>query len=233
MVEPPLKAEAGVMAQPVVLLVGADAAGLASRLEASGYRPTLEAHPNQGPDAVLISSSHMGSIGALRAQLGAIPLLVDVQEDTIEARASCLSSGADDFWLSSQGASDLLMRLRVHLDLGRRVNVPVQLLQVADLVVNPSGRQVKRGNRSVGLTAREYQLLILLLERKGTVVSREQILRLVWDDQQGAASNVIEVYVRYLRQKLEEGGEKRLIHTVRGHGYCLSERMPNLEARNT
>ena len=106
------------------------------------------------------------------------------------------------------------------------------LVQVADLVVNPSGRQVKRGNRNVGLTAREYQLLILLLERKGTVVSREQILRLVWDDQQGAASNVIEVYVRYLRQKLEEGGEKRLIHTVRGHGYCLSERMPNLEARN-
>ena len=219
-------------AKPVVLLVGADAAGLASRLEASGYRPTLNSDPNQVPDAVLISGSHMGSIGELRAQLGAIPLLVDVQEDTIEARASCLSSGADDFWLSSQGASDLLMRLRVHLDLGRRVNVPVQLLQVADLVVNPSGRQVKRGNRSVGLTAREYQLLILLLERKGTVVSREQILRLVWDDQQGAASNVIEVYVRYLRQKLEEGGEKRLIHTVRGHGYCLSERMPNLEARN-
>jgi DNA-binding response OmpR family regulator len=221
-----------VIAKPVVLLVGADASGLASRLEASGYRPTLEANPNQGPDAVLISSSHMGSIPELRAQLGPIPMLVDVQEDTIEARASCLSSGADDFWLSSQGASDVLMRLRVHLDLGRRANVPVQLLQVADLVVNPSGRQVKRGNRSVGLTAREYQLLILLLERKGTVVSREQILRLVWDDQQGAASNVIEVYVRYLRQKLEEGGEKRLIHTVRGHGYCLSERMPNLDARN-
>ena len=217
------------MANPVVLLVGADAAGLASRLEASGYHPTLEANPSQGIDAVLISSSHMGSIGELRAQLGAIPLLVDVQEDTIEARASCLSSGADDFWLSSQGASDLLMRLRVHLDLGRRVNVPVQLLQVADLVVNPSGRQVKRGNRSVGLTAREYQLLILLLERKGTVVSREQILRSVWDDQQGAASNVIEVYVRYLRHKLEEGGEQRLIHTIRGQGYCLSQGMPQLE----
>jgi len=232
MVEPPFLTEAVVMAKPVVLLVGANAAGLASRLEASGYRTTLAADPNQGPDAVLISSNQMGSIPELRAQLGAIPLLVDVLEDTIEARAQCLSSGADDFWLSSHGASDVLMRLRVHLDLGRRVNVPVQLLQVGDLVVNPSGRQVKRGNRSVGLTAREYQLLILLLERKGTVVSREQILRLVWDDQQGAASNVIEVYVRYLRQKLEEGGEKRLIHTVRGHGYCLSERMPNLDARN-
>lgn len=220
------------MAKPVVLLVGADAAGLASRLEGFGLSPHLGSPSQPGTGCGADLQQPHGIHRRAAGPAGCHPLLVDVQEDTIEARASCLSSGADDFWLSSQGASDLLMRLRVHLDLGRRVNVPVQLLQVADLVVNPSGRQVKRGNRNVGLTAREYQLLILLLERKGTVVSREQILRLVWDDQQGAASNVIEVYVRYLRQKLEEGGEKRLIHTVRGHGYCLSERMPNLEARN-
>jgi DNA-binding response OmpR family regulator len=83
----------------------------------------------------------------------------------------------------------------------------------------------------VALTAREYQLLLLLLERKGTVVAREQILRQVWNDDQGTSSNVIEVYVRYLRQKLEQGGERRLIHTIRGQGYCLSERLPPLEAR--
>ena len=87
---------------------------------------------------------------------------------------------------------------------------------------------MKRGKRAVALTAREYQLLLLLLERQGTVVSREQIQRLVWNDDRGASSNVIEVYVRYLRQKLEEGGERRLIHTIRGRGYCLSERMPPL-----
>ena len=80
----------------------------------------------------------------------------------------------------------------------------------------------QRGARPVALTAREYQLLLLLLERKGTVVSREQILSHVWNDQQGAASNVIEVYVRYLRQKLEDGGERRLIHTVRGVGYVFA-----------
>jgi DNA-binding response OmpR family regulator len=109
---------------------------------------------------------------------------------------------------------------------------------VGDLVLNPSTRQVKRGARPVGLTAREYQLLLLLLERKGTVVSRELILRQVWNDGQASnssnsnsSSNVIEVYVRYLRQKLEEGGERRLIHTIRGQGYCLSERLPQLEAR--
>jgi DNA-binding response OmpR family regulator len=104
------------------------------------------------------------------------------------------------------------------------------LLQVADLSLDPVSRSVKRGPRLVALTAREYQLLLLLLERQGTVVSRELILRRVWNDDRRTSSNVIEVYVRYLRQKLEEGGERRLIHTIRGQGYCLSERQPPLGA---
>jgi DNA-binding response OmpR family regulator len=180
---------------------------------------------------VLLSNGDSGRIASLREQWGPIPVLLDVGDDTVEARVHCLSSGADDFWLSSLGPSDLLMRLRLHLDLTSRANVPAQLLQVGDLVLNPSTRQVKRGARPVGLTAREYQLLLLLLERKGTVVSRELILRQVWNDDQATTSNVIEVYVRYLRQKLEEGGERRLIHTIRGQGYCLSERLPQLESR--
>jgi len=180
---------------------------------------------------VLLSNGDSGSIASLREQWGPIPVLLDVGDDTVEARVHCLSSGADDFWLSSSGPSDLLMRLRLHLDLTSRANVPAQLLQVGDLVLNPSTRQVKRGARPMGLTAREYQLLLLLLERKGTVVSRELILRQVWNDDQATTSNVIEVYVRYLRQKLEEGGERRLIHTIRGQGYCLSERLPQLESR--
>ncbi len=70
---------------------------------------------------------------------------------------------------------------------------------------------------------------MFLLDHRGEVLSREQILREVWNDEQGMSSNVIEVYVRYLRQKLEEGGEKRLIHTIRGRGYCLNDGMPQLE----
>lgn len=211
-----------------VLLLGAAAAALAPRLEISGYLPVLEAEtdPQPGPAAAVLAAGEQGRIGALRQRFGIMPILLDVGEDTVEARVHCLSSGADDFWLSSLGASDLLMRLRLHLGIGQRNRVPAQLLQVADLVVNPTARQVRRGVRPVALTAREYQLLLLLLERQGTVVSREQILRQVWNDQRGAASNVIEVYVRYLRQKLEEGGERRLLHTVRGHGYCLSGRPP-------
>jgi DNA-binding response OmpR family regulator len=228
------------MSDPLILLLGPEAEALAARLEASGYACSSESQLAQGggqsptasPDAVLLSAGEAGRIAALRAQWGNVPLLLDVGDDTVEARVHCLSSGADDFWLSSHGPSDLLMRLRLHLDLTRRANVPAQLLQVGDLVVNPSTRQVKRGPRPVGLTSREYQLLLLLLERKGTVVSRDLILRQVWNDEQGTTSNVIEVYVRYLRQKLEEGGERRLIHTIRGQGYCLSERLPQLEGRS-
>jgi DNA-binding response OmpR family regulator len=215
---------------PRVLLLGTEAEALAARLEASGYAPVVESALAHGemPGAVLLAASAGGRIPELRERFGTIPLLLDEGADTIEARVHCLSSGADDFWLSSLGPSDLLMRLRLHLDIGQRANVPAQLMQVGDLVVNPMGRQVKRGTRPVALTSREYQLLLLLLERKGTVVSREQILSHVWNDQQAAASNVIEVYVRYLRQKLEEGGERRLIHTVRGQGYCLSDGPPQL-----
>ncbi|MDA0717610.1 MAG: response regulator transcription factor [Cyanobacteria bacterium] len=222
------------MNDPHILLLGPEAYALAPRLEASGYSCSRGPVPvGAKPDAVLLSSGDSGSIASLRKQWGLIPVLLNVEEDTVEARAHCLSSGADDFWLSSLGPSDLLMRLRLHLDLTRRANVPAQILQVGDLVLNPSTRKVQRGERPVGLTSREYQLLLLLLERKGTVLSRDLILRHVWNDQQesNSSSNVIEVYVRYLRQKLEEGGEQRLIHTIRGQGYCLSEQSPQIEGR--
>lgn len=225
-----------------VLLLGAEAEALAARLEASGYAvqcgldeaqaATAEA-PSDGQSAVqlaVLAAGACGRIAALRQQLPGVPVLLDVEENKVEARVRCLSAGADDFWLSSLGPSDLLMRLRLQLDLQRRAAPPCQLLQVGDLSVNPTTREVKRGPRPVALTAREYQLLLLLLERQGTVVSRDVILRQVWNDERGAASNVIEVYVRYLRQKLEEGGGRRLIHTVRGQGYCLGERLPPLEA---
>ena len=233
--------------RPAILLLGDSARRLADRLEASGYRPLLELAPEASPPAaspapsplaappelpqsrpalVLLAASEAARIPELRRRFGPVPLLLDVEQDDLEARVRCLSSGADDYWLSGLGASDLLMRLRLQLRLSRRVHAATALLQVGDLVVNPLLRQVRRGSRLVALTAREYQLLLLLLERQGTVVSREQILRHVWNEPQGVASNVIEVYVRYLRQKLEEGGERRLIHTVRGQGYCLSERLP-------
>ena len=177
---------------------------------------------------MVLSAQAADRIPALREQWGAIPMLLDLGNDSLEARSQCLSAGADDFWLSSQGPSDLLMRLRLHARLQHRQNPIVDTLQVADLLISPSRRQVRRGSRQIALTAREYQLLLFLSERAGQVLSREAILQAIWSDQQGAASNVIEVYVRYLRQKLEAGGERRLIHTVRGQGYCLAAKPPLL-----
>jgi DNA-binding response OmpR family regulator len=219
------------MEPSTVLLIGPEAEALAPRLEASGYRPRLATDPMgqaEQVELVVLSAEAAEGIPALRQQLGAIPMLLDLGNDSLEARSRCLSAGADDFWLSSQGPSDLLMRLRLHASLQRQQSPITESLQVGDLVINPSRRQVRRGVRQIALTAREYQLLLFLIERAGQVLSRETILRNIWSDQQGAASNVIEVYVRYLRQKLEAGGERRLIHTVRGHGYCLATKPPLL-----
>ncbi len=217
-----------------VLLLGGKAEALAARLEASGYAVICGAAEGRTlaageVDVAVLAAEAAPQIQDLRQQLGAtVPILLAVAEDSVEARVHCLSSGADDFWLSQLGPSDLLMRLRLRLDLQRQAAPAPPLLELADLSLDPQSRSVKRGPRLVALTAREYQLLLLLLERKGTVVSRDLILRRVWNDDRGTSSNVIEVYVRYLRQKLEVGGERRLLHTVRGQGYCLSERMPPL-----
>jgi two-component system response regulator MprA len=217
------------MSEARLLLLGPEAEALAARLQASGYGlvPGLQAAGPE-PDLVLLAAAEEGRIPELRRRFAAVPILLGVAADSVEERVRCLSAGADDFWLPGLGASDLLMRLRLQLSLRRRSGQPSALLQMADLTLNPTSRQVKRGQRVVALTAREYQLLLLLLERQGTVVSRDQILRQVWNDDRGMASNVIEVYVRYLRQKLEQGGERRLIHTIRGQGYCLGAGPPQL-----
>lgn len=224
-----------------VLLVGPEASQLAARLKLSGYRPQAEDDPVASPDmvdgaarspvAVILSPGCECRMAEMRGRFGAVPLLLGIGDDSVEGRSRCLASGADDFWLPGIGPSDLLMRLRLHLALGSGKAPAAEVLQVADLLVRPQVRQVRRGQRSVELTSREYQLLLLLLRHGGRVVSRERILQEIWSDQRGGSSNVIDVYVRYLRQKLEAGGERRLLHTVRGQGYCLSERMPPREGQ--
>jgi len=143
--------------------------------------------------------------------------------------------------------SPLLTRLRLHLELGRRGSLdrvdptadpllapragtkdaaPELDLRLADLRLVPASAKVWRGSRLIELTAREYQLLLFFLRHPGEVISRDKILQLVWGHSESGGSNVIDVYVRYLRQKLEAGGEGRLLQTVRGQGYALAERLP-------
>ncbi|WP_114994087.1 winged helix-turn-helix domain-containing protein [Synechococcus sp. UW179A] len=228
---------AGSFQDAVVLLVGPEAAALAERLRASGYAPinwTVGAESDlvngsdPAPVAAILASDQGSRVLELRSRFEALPILIGVSDDSIAARESVLAFGADDFWFTFSAPSDLLQRLRLHLSIQSRSALRPPLLQLADLSVDISSRQVRRGSRSLVLTAREYALLVLLLEERGRVVSRDRILRDVWKDDQGSSSNVIEVYVRYLRQKLEEGGEPRLIHTIRGRGYCLNDGFPSL-----
>jgi two-component system response regulator MprA len=219
-----------------VLLVGEAAAALAPRLALSGYRP-LEAPAAGGsegvagvspPRVVVLAPGGETEMAALRRAWGAVPILLGLQGDSLEARVRCLACGADDFWLTDRPPSDLLARLRLHLQRrhGEGAMPAANELRLGDLVLDPSRRRVWRGGRELALTEREYQLLALLLRHRGEVVSRERILSSVWEEGGGATSNVIEVYVRYLRQKLEAHEGRRLLHTVRGRGYCLAEHWP-------
>jgi two-component system response regulator MprA len=209
-----------------VLLVGEAAEGLAARLSLSGYQPMEAAAAGEAPHAVLVAPDSEGKLEALRREWGAVPILLGLRGDSLAERVRCLASGADDFWLTDRPPSDLLARLRLHLRLADRAQPGKIELRLADLVLDPSRRLVRRAGRDLPLTEREYQLLELLLRHRGEVVSRERILASVWEEGGGVASNVIEVYVRYLRQKLERDGGRRLLHTVRGQGYCLAERWP-------
>ena len=222
--------------QGVLVLVGAEALQLKDRLEASGYT-TLEwgagnktiAASGQSPMAAIVSPGQMLEVRELRQWFGTLPILLGVSEDNIHARELCLSSGADDFWLATNAPSDLLQRLRLHLSLQKRREQLSSVVVVGDLQLETASGLVRRGTRPIGLTERESSLLLLLFKERGKAVSRSQILLEVWNDEQGVLSNVVEVYIRYLRQKLEEGGDTRLIHTIRGRGYCLNNGVPFLK----
>ena len=216
-------------AEPLLLLVGASAVALAPRLAASGYSSidwlsagvaSSQVQIGEEPLAAVLAADQTSRVRDLRQRFGAMPILLDLEQDSVDARAACLCAGADDFWLSSVGPSDLLLRLRLHRTVQTRLGQRPTLMELGDLSLDPATRQVRRGGRTVALTAREFALLLVLMRSPGRVFSREQLLREVWQDE-GASSNVVEVYVRYLRQKLEAGGESRLLLTVRGRGYTL------------
>ena len=216
-------------AEPLLLLVGGSAVALAPRLAASGYSTvdwlsagvaSSRVQLGEEPLAAVLASDQAARVWDLRQCFGVMPILLDLEHDSVDARAACLCAGADDFWLSSVGPSDLLQRLRLHRTVQARLGQRPTLLELGDLSLDPATRQVRRAKRTVPLTAREFALLMVLMRSPGQVFSREQLLQEVWQDER-ASSNVVEVYVRYLRQKLEADGESRLLLTVRGRGYSL------------
>jgi len=179
----------------------------------------------QRPDLVILDwmLPNMDGLEVCRRlrKLGNQPILMLTAKDTTQDRVEGLDSGADDYVVKPFEIEELLARIRALLR--RTAADRVKVLEFEDLTLDSSSRKAKRGDREIDLTAKEYDLLELFMRHPNQVMTREVIFDRVWDYDFGGESNVLDVYIRYLRQKLEEDGDSRLIYTVRGVGYVLRE----------
>ncbi len=178
------------------------------------------------PDLVLLDIMLPGIDGLevcrrLRAASD-VPILMLTAKDAIPDRVAGLDSGADGYMVKPFDFDELLARVRALL---RRVQTKTtrEELRFADLTLNSATREVYRGSRRMELTAREFDVLSLFMQHPRQVLTRDIIYERIWDYDFGGESNIIEVYVRYLRSKMEANGEPRLLHTSRGVGYVLRE----------
>ena len=156
----------------------------------------------------------------LRASGFRTPILMLTARGAVDDRVEGLDSGADDYLAKPFDFKELLARLRALLR--RSAALRPQVLRVADLTLNTASHAAARAGKPVSLTAKEYALLEFLVLNQGRVVGREQIGQHVWDENFDPLSNVIDVYIKRLRAKLDTGFSRRLIHTRRGEGYILS-----------
>ncbi|MGK7952643.1 MAG: response regulator transcription factor NblR [Xenococcaceae cyanobacterium] len=148
------------------------------------------------------------------------PILMLVEGETVEERVACLQSGADDYLLKPYKREEFLKLIRLYLQ--PEVSIKEQIC-FSDLILDLTTRRVIRNERTLDLTMKEFELLKYLMSNPGKVLTRDQIIENVWGYDYRGESNVIEVYIRYLRLKIESEGQKRLIQTVRGVGYVLRE----------
>jgi two-component system copper resistance phosphate regulon response regulator CusR len=149
------------------------------------------------------------------------PVLMLTVRDRVEDRVQGLDAGADDYLVKPFAFAELLARIRALL----RRSGPSQptMLQLADLTLDPITREVIRNGERIELTNREYSLLEFLLRNQGRTLTRTSIIEHVWDMHFDSGTNLVDVYIRHLRAKLDEGHPAKLIHTVRGVGYAMRE----------
>jgi two-component system response regulator MprA len=158
----------------------------------------------------------------LRASGNQVPILMLTAKDAIPDRVAGLDEGADDYLVKPMELEELLARVRALLR--RRNPEQAEVLRFADVELDTGTRIARRGKREIGLSTTEYELLALFMRRPRQVLTRDIIMERVWGYDFEGESNVLEVYVGYLRNKLEADGEPRILHTIRGAGYVLREK---------
>lgn len=188
----------------------------------TGLTTARESHP----DLVILDWMLPGLPGLeicrrLRSTGDQVPIILLTAKDEVSDRVAGLDAGADDYVVKPFSVEELLARVRAHLR--RTHEADTDILQFEDLSLNRRTREVYRNSRLIELTAKEFDLLEYLLAHPRQVITRDRILEEVWGYDFMGDSNIIEVYIRYLRLKLEANHEKRLVQTVRGVGYVLRE----------
>jgi len=220
---------------PVVLLVDDDrgilrAVGAALELEgftvvpASGGRAALEAAERVAPDVMLLDLGMpdldgLEVVRTLRERGDEIPICILSARDEVDDRVRGLEVGADDYVVKPFALEEVIARL--HALLRRRPTADGGTIEVGDLRLDPSARTASRGERELELTRREFELLSLFLRHPGEVLDRAQLHEEVWGYTFDPGTNVADVFVGYLRRKLEADGKPRVLHTVRGVGFVL------------
>ncbi|MEO5919238.1 MAG: response regulator transcription factor [Candidatus Limnocylindrales bacterium] len=195
-------------------------------VEAASGEEALEKSREHLPDLIVLDIMLPGIDGLevtrrLRSSGDEVAILMLTARDEVRDRVKGLETGADDYLVKPFSFEELLAR--VHALLRRRATPSGETLRFADLELDVDAREARRGSRTIQLTTTEYNLLLLFMRHPRKVLTRDVIMEHVWEYDFEGESNVLEVYVRYLRSKLESDGEVRLIHTVRGAGYVLKE----------
>ena len=170
-------------------------------------------------DIMMPKKNGLEVLKSLRASGNAVPVLLLTARDSVSDRVTGLDAGADDYLIKPFAFEELLARIRVMLR--KREGRAQNRCQAADLTVDLDTRTVMRGNIPITLSSKEFSILEYLITNQGIVLSRDRIEQHIWNYDYEGGSNVVDVYIRYLRKKIDDGFEPKLIHTVRGAGYVL------------
>lgn len=172
-------------------------------------------------DIMMPKKSGLEVLRALRKKGRQTPVLLLTAKDSIEDRVDGLDAGADDYLVKPFAFEELMARIRVMLR--KKSGQSSNLLSVGDLTLDLGTHTVVRDGQAISLSSREFALLRYLVMNQGMILSRDQIEQHIWNYDYEGSSNMIDVYIRYLRKKIDDPFEKKLIHTVRGAGYVLRE----------